>query len=285
MEILRSPGMVREALLPQIMRGRRVGLVPTMGALHEGHMSLVRNSTMECDITLVSIFVNPTQFAPDEDMDKYPSDPDGDISKLREAGVDILFMPTSDTMYGKGHESFVDVGPIAAKLCGAFRPTHFRGVATIAAKLFNIVSPTRAYFGQKDYQQCQVLMNMVRDLNIPVDIVVCPTVREPDGLAMSSRNAYLSPIERKAAPILYKALSEASELLRQGGATPKDAKKKMEEMLGAEPHVSEVQYIGCYDPETLDWLEEFKARALLAGAIIIGSTTTTRLIDNVLVYP
>ncbi len=277
--MLRSPNMAREALFPQIMRGRSVGLVPTMGALHDGHMAIVRVSLMENDLTVVSIFVNPTQFGPGEDLDKYPRDLDGDISRLREAGVDILFMPSASDMYGQGSSTFVDVGPMAAKLCGAFRPTHFRGVGTVVTKLFNIVTPTRAYFGQKDYQQLVVIRKIARELDMPVDVVMCPTMRESDGLAMSSRNAYLSTAQRSAAPVLYRALSSAAEALKSTKATPAEARSMMEDMLKAEPLIEEVQYIGCYDPGTLQWLEEFSGSALLAGAIIIGST---RLIDNVL---
>ncbi len=279
MEVLRSPIMVREALFPQIMRGRSVGLVPTMGALHDGHMAIVRSAVMENDLTVVSIFVNPTQFGPGEDLDKYPRDLDADITKLREAGVDILFMPSVDSMYGEGFSTFIDVGPIAARLCGAFRPIHFRGVATVVAKLLNIVNPERAYFGQKDYQQFLILDTMARELDMPVDMVMCPTIRERDGLAMSSRNAYLSVEQRQAAPVLYRALSAAAETLKSAEASPLRAKSMMEDMLRAEPLVDEVQYIGCYDPQTLQWLEEFSGSALMAGAIKIGPT---RLIDNVL---
>ena len=280
MEVLRSPNMAREALFPQIMRGRSVGLVPTMGALHDGHMAIVRASLMENDITVVSIFVNPTQFGPGEDLDKYPRDLDGDISKLREAGVDILFMPSASDMYGEGASTFVDVGPMAVKLCGAFRPAHFRGVATVVTKLFNIVTPARAYFGQKDYQQLLVIRKIARELDMPVDVVMCPTIRENDGLAMSSRNAYLTTAQRSAAPVLYRALSSAAEALKSTKATPAEARSMMEDMLKAEALIDEVQYIGCYDLGTLQWLEEFSGSALLAAAIKIGST---RLIDNVLV--
>ncbi len=279
MEVLRSPNMAREALFPQIMRGRSVGLVPTMGALHDGHMAIVRTSVMENDLTVASIFVNPTQFGPGEDLDKYPRDLDGDISKLREAGVDILFMPSAADMYGEGASTFVDVGPISARLCGAFRPTHFRGVATVVTKLFNIIRPARAYFGQKDYQQLLVIRKVARELNMPVDVVMCPTVRENDGVAMSSRNAYLSAEERRAAPVLYRALSSAAEVLMGAKASPQEATGMMEDMLKAEPLIEDVQYIGCFDPDSLAELEEFTGGALLAGAIIIGPT---RLIDNVL---
>lgn len=280
MEVLRSPKMVREALFPQLMRGRSVGLVPTMGALHNGHMALVRDSVMENDLTVASIFVNPAQFGPGEDLDNYPRDTDSDLSKLREAGVDILFMPSASEMYDQGFSTFVDVGPITAKLCGAFRPTHFRGVATVVTKLFNIVSPARAYFGQKDYQQVLVIRKIARELNMPVDVVGCPTIRESDGIAMSSRNAYLSEAQRSAAPVLYRALSAAAEALKGGDTSPQGARVMMEDMIKAESLIDEVQYIGCYDPDTLDWLEEFSGGALLAGAIKIGRT---RLIDNVLV--
>lgn len=281
MEILRLPKMVREALWPEITRGRSVGFVPTMGALHAGHMALVRASMMENDLTVVSVYVNPTQFAAGEDFDKYPRDIDGDMIKLREAGVDFLFMPVSaEELFPQGHETFVEAGPLATKLCGAFRPSHFRGVATVVVKLLNIVGPARAYFGQKDYQQCLVIKNIVRELNMPVEVVACPTQRESDGLAMSSRNAYLTPDERKAAPVLHRALSIAADVLKSGEAGPGEVRRMMEEMLGEESLVGEVQYIGCYDPDTLEWIEQFNGNALVAGAIRIGST---RLIDNVLV--
>lgn len=280
MELLRSPRMVREALRPQIMHGKSIGLVPTMGALHVGHMSLVRACRLENDIAVASIFVNPEQFGPGEDLENYPRDPDRDMTMLKEADVDMLFMPSAPDMYAEGHSTFVEVGPLGSKLCGAFRPRHFRGVATVVAKLFNIVSPTRAYFGQKDFQQSVVIRKVARELDIPVEITLCPTVREPDGLAMSSRNSYLSPPERQAAPVLYRALSDAAEKLRSGVASTSEASSFMEDTLREEPLVSEVQYAGCYDPESLDWLESFNGHALLAAAVRIGPA---RLIDNILI--
>ena len=271
--------MMRDALELDRMRARTIGLVPTMGALHKGHMKLIKDARMESDIVVASIFVNPAQFAPGEDYDKYPRDLDGDIEKLGGAGVDLLFMPAPEAMYPEGHEVTVDVGPIAFRLCGAFRPTHFSGVATVVAKLFNIIGPTRAYFGQKDYQQCVVIKKLVRDLDMPLEVVVCPTVREPDGLAMCSRNAYLTPQERSAAPVLFKALSSAGDFLR-GGHPLAEARNALQETLASEPLVTEVQYADCYDPESLERLERFEAGAVIAGAIKLGKT---RLIDNVLI--
>jgi len=251
-----------------------------MGALHAGHMGLVRASKMENDSTVVSIFVNPTQFGPGEDFTAYPREPEKDMEKLRAAGVDMLFMPEPKAMYPEAFSTTISVGDLSRKLCGEFRPGHFDGVATVVAKLLNIIRPTRAYFGQKDYQQFLVIKRMAEDLSFPVEIVPSPTWREEDGLAMSSRNAYLSATERKAAAVIFKSLSEAAELLKAGDASPEEAASSLRNSLDAEPMVSEVQYAGVYDPKTLEPLEEFKGKAVLAVAVKIGKA---RLIDNILI--
>lgn len=262
------------------MHGRTVGFVPTMGALHEGHLSLVRMCREENDIVVVSIYVNPTQFGPAEDLSQYPRDIEGDREKLKKENVDILFLPDDSLMYPKGFSTFVGVGSLSERLCGVYRPGHFRGVATVVAKLFNIVSPVRAYFGQKDFQQTLVIRKMVRDLNGAIDVVTCPTIREADGLAMSSRNAYLSAEERKAAAVIYRSLAKAAQGVKSGIIEVRALKTIMLDTLNTESLISEIQYCSAYDPESLDELEQISTEALLAIALKIG---TTRLIDNMLV--
>ncbi len=262
------------------MHGRTIGFVPTMGALHDGHLSLVKMAREENDITAVSIFVNPTQFGPSEDLSKYPRDIEGDMGKLRDENVDILFLPDDSLMYPEGFSTYVEVTGLSERLCGAFRPGHFRGVATVVVKLFNIVSPVRAYFGQKDFQQTLVIKRLVKDLNMPVDVVVCPTVRETSGLAMSSRNAYLSAKEREAAVSIYWCLTRASEAIKSGIIDVSKIKEVMLDVLRAEPLISEIQYCSVYDPERLTELERVGNEALVAVAVKMGET---RLIDNMLV--
>ncbi len=283
MEIIRIPRIMQDTSKTHFLRGKTIGLVPTMGALHEGHLSLVRRAREENDITAVSIFVNPAQFGPSEDFLKYPRDIEGDMEKLRREEADVLFMPDISSMYHEPFFTHVEVEKISEKLCGAFRPGHFRGVATVVAKLFNIVKPTRAYFGQKDFQQTIVIGQMVKDLDMDIDIVVCPTIRERDGLAMSSRNAYLDETQRAASAVIYKALTGASELIQSGIIDVEHIKKMMQQMISKEPAVSGIDYAGIYDPATLDetvQLKEIKGQVLLAAAIRIGNT---RLIDNILV--
>jgi pantoate--beta-alanine ligase len=263
-----------------LIRTRKIGFVPTMGALHEGHLSLVRRSKEENDITVASIFVNPTQFGPNEDFRQYPRDIDGDSAKLQREGADILFLPDTGNMYHGGHLTHIEVEKITDKMCGAFRPGHFRGVATVVAKLFNVVKPTRAYFGQKDFQQTVVIKRMVGDLNMDIDVVVCPTIREKDGLAMSSRNAYLDKGQREAATVIYRCLQETSDLIKSAIIGIQDVKASMLERLLREPAVSAIEYAGAYDPATLDEPVELKDDVLLAVALRIGNT---RLIDNMLV--
>ncbi len=280
MEIIRIPRIVQDTCKKYLLKGRSIGFVPTMGALHEGHISLVRRARMENDISAVSIFVNPTQFGPSEDLDKYPRDIDNDIKKLREQEIDILFLPDNAVMYPKGFSTYVHVDRISEKLCGNFRPGHFRGVATVVAKLLNIASPTRAYFGQKDFQQTVVIRRMTKDLDLDVEIVVCPTIREQDGLAMSSRNLYLQDGQREAAAVIYRCLSAASKALQSGATSPAEAGELMRKMLNQEPLITDIDYVSVFDPETLDETGEIKKELLLAAAVRMGDI---RLIDNVLV--
>jgi pantoate--beta-alanine ligase len=280
MEIIRIPRIMQDTAGTHRLHGRTIGFVPTMGALHEGHLTLVRMCREENDIVVVSVYVNPTQFGPAEDLSKYPRDLDGDREKLAKENVDILFLPDDSLMYPKGFSAFVEVESLSERLCGAYRPGHFRGVATVVAKLFNIVSPVRAYFGQKDFQQTLVIKKMVRDLNGAVDVVTCPTVRESDGLAMSSRNAYLGAEERKAAAVIYRALGKGAEGVKSGIIEGSALRKVMLDTLRAEPLISEIQYCAAYDPESLDEMEQIGGEALLAIALKIGAT---RLIDNMLV--
>lgn len=282
MEIIRIPRIMQDTSRGHRLHGRRVGFVPTMGALHEGHVSLVRMAREENDIVAASIYVNPSQFGPSEDFAKYPRDFEGDAEKLRNENVDILFLPEDSQMYPKGFSTSVEVGGLSEKLCGAYRPGHFRGVATVVVKLLNIVSPGKAYFGQKDFQQTVVIKRLARDLDMGIDIIVCPTVREADGLAMSSRNRYLSQEERRAAATVHRCLKESSEAVKSGIINAKDIRDLMLNRLRSEPLVSEVQYGSVYDPETLDDLDRIEGEALLAVAVQIGNT---RLIDNMLVKP
>lgn len=271
---------MRDTTRAFLVRGKSVGFVPTMGALHEGHMSLVKRAKEENDKTIVSIFVNPLQFGPSEDFDRYPRNVEADTEKLVNHGVDILFLPEVSLMYPDGFSTHVEVTRLSDSLCGAFRPGHFRGVATVVAKLFNIVNPTRAYFGQKDYQQSVIIKRMVRDLDMDIDVVVCPTIREKDGLAMSSRNAYLTPAERGAAATLYRALKEAADGFQSGIINIELATQTMRERILQEPLFTKLDYAGVYDPETLEELDDKRQLMLLAAAAWIGNT---RMIDNILV--
>jgi pantoate--beta-alanine ligase len=253
-----------------------VGLVPTMGFLHEGHLSLIRRAREECDHVVVSIFVNPTQFGENEDLSRYPHDIDRDL-QLIEPFTDLLWMPTVEIMYPQGYQTWVEVEEITSPLEGTMRPGHFKGVTTVVAKLFNGVQPQKAYFGQKDAQQAAVIRQMVRDLNFPLEVVVCPIVREPDGLAMSSRNVYLDPEQRKAATVLFRSLSAAKELYEGGERDAEKIRGKMKKVLASEP-LADVQYVSCADYDTLKELDKIKGKALLSMAVFIGKT---RLIDNI----
>lgn len=256
--------------------GKSIGCVPTMGYLHEGHLSLIRRSIEMNDVTVVTIFVNPTQFGPNEDLDKYPRDPESDSAMCDELGVDAIFMPEPAEMYGPNYQTYVEVTKVSGPLCGASRPVHFRGVATVVLKLFNIVLPDNAYFGRKDYQQLQVIETMVRDLNLDVTVVPCDIVRESDGLAMSSRNVYLSESQRKQALCLSKALQDAQGLFDRGETNAADYVSTMRDRIDREPD-AEIDYVSLVHPESLEDLQEVHNGALAALAVRFGKT---RLIDN-----
>jgi len=252
-----------------------VGFVPTMGYLHEGHLALIRRARAECEQVVVSIFVNPTQFGANEDLSKYPRDLERDL-RLIEPYTDLVWTPSAEVMYPQGYQTWVEVEAVTRPLEGAMRPGHFKGVTTIVAKLFNGVQPHKAYFGQKDAQQVAVIRQMVRDLNFPVEIVVCPTLREADGLAMSSRNVYLDPAQRQAATVLFRSLSAAKAAYEQGEHNAEKLRQVMKDMLASEP-LAEMQYVSCADYDTLEELDVIKGKALLSMAVFLGKT---RLIDN-----
>jgi pantoate--beta-alanine ligase len=256
-----------------------LGFVPTMGYLHEGHLALVRRARAENRTVAVSIFVNPTQFGPHEDFKRYPRDPGRDLALLEKEGADLVFMPSGEEMYPPGFDSWVEVGKLAEKLEGAARPGHFRGVATVVAKLFNIVQPDKAYFGQKDAQQLLVIKKMAADLDMGIEIIAVPTVREPDGLAMSSRNTYLNAEERKQAAALYQSLKLAQKLYADGEKGAKAIVKQMTALIRRQP-LADIEYISIADAETLDELDIVKPPALVSMAVRFGKT---RLIDNVVV--
>jgi pantoate--beta-alanine ligase len=256
--------------------GKRLGFVPTMGALHEGHLSLVRAARAACDVVAASIFVNPTQFGPNEDLAKYPRSFEQDCQLLEREGVDFIFAPTAEEMYPAGAVTWVTVEELSTKLDGRSRPGHFRGVTTVVAKLFHIVEPAVAFFGQKDAAQVAIIRRMVRDLNLPVEIVVCPIVREPDGLAMSSRNAYLDAQQRQQALVLYRSLRKVKEL---AGAGERKAGRLIEAGRAefAKEKSVRLDYFEIVNPDTLDPVEDISRGALVAVAAFLG---TTRLIDN-----
>lgn len=256
--------------------GKRVGFVPTMGALHEGHLSLVGIARGHSDRVVASVFVNPTQFGPNEDFTRYPRQPEKDADMLKAAGCDLLFLPEVETMYPPGNTVYVDLGSPAEGLEGHFRPGHFRGVATVVALLFNLVQPDVAVFGEKDAQQLAVIRKLVRDLHFPVQIVPGPTVREDDGLAMSSRNAYLNPEERRAASVLHRSLRAAGEAIAAGERRGDEVRRILSEMLNSEP-LARVEYAEVVDAETFQPVETLKGRLVLPLAVRVGGT---RLIDN-----
>lgn len=259
-----------------------VGLVPTMGYLHEGHLSLVRQAKAGCDHVIVTIFVNPTQFGPKEDLSKYPRDLERDLRLLASLPAPspaqelVVWTPSAETMYPPGYQTWVEVEAITRPLEGAMRPSHFRGVTTVVAKLFNATQPHKAYFGQKDAQQAAVIRKMAKDLNFPLEVIVCPTVREADGLAMSSRNKYLNEAEREAATVLFRALSAAKELYEGGERDAEKLRGRMKDVLSSEP-LAQMQYVSCADYDTLEELDVVKEKTLLSMAVFIGKT---RLIDN-----
>ncbi len=269
-----------QALAESLRRqGRSIGFVPTMGFLHEGHLALMRQARQACHVVVVSIFVNPTQFGPNEDFERYPRDEQGDRKKCDAARVDVLFMPMASEMYPEKPSVFVTVEGISEILEGKVRPGHFRGVATVVNKLFNIVKPHKAFFGQKDFQQCVIIKRMVKGLNLDVEIMVLPTVREQDGLAMSSRNSYLNADERRAAPVLFRSLTAARELFLAGAREPEKIKNKIRAILQGEPGVT-IDYIEIADPENLAPLETPRNTMVILVAVRLGRT---RLIDNIVI--
>ena len=279
MKIVNTINEVREQVRAWRREGFSVGLVPTMGYLHEGHKSLIDRSVSENDRTVVSVFVNPMQFGPGEDLETYPRDMERDAALCEEAGASLIFHPEPSEMYEKDFSSYVDMETLTGGLCGKTRPIHFRGVCTVVSKLFHIVTPDRAYFGQKDAQQLAVIRHMVNDLNFGIQIVGCPIVREEDGLAKSSRNTYLSPEERKAALILSQSLKEGRRLFDEGERDAKKLQSAITEKIQSEP-LAKIDYVEVVDWNTLEPVEKIEGETLIAIAVYIGKT---RLIDNVLV--
>jgi pantoate--beta-alanine ligase len=281
-DLVRTEKDVRRAVAAARGQGKSVGLVPTMGALHEGHLAVFERARQECGYVVASIFVNPTQFPPGTDFETYPRDLESDVKRAQSAGVDLVFSPSVEEMYPPGDRTFVEVtGPLVECLCGPHRPGHFRGLTTVCARLFNIVQPDRAYFGEKDYQQLLIIKQMVRDLHFPLEIIRVATVREPDGLAMSSRNRYLDPREREAARVLSQALFEARDRFTSGERNADSLVDAATRAVAAEPLVS-LQYLELRDAATLEELHEVGRPALLAVAAFVGEA---RLIDNVLLVP
>ncbi len=276
MKIITTIDQMQEHSLRLQDQGDRIGFVPTMGFLHEGHLSLMRRAREENHALVVSIFVNPTQFGPDEDFDSYPKDLEKDASLCREVGCDVLFTPAADEMYPQGNVTTVSVAGLTETLCGASRPGHFDGVTTVVSKLFNIVRPHRAYFGLKDYQQYRVISRMVQDLNMNIHIVGLPTVRKEDGLAMSSRNAYLYDDERSGALTLSRSLDAAREMLKEGIRDPRAIEEKATGIIESEP-TTRIDYINVVSADDLAPLSTIENRALLVLAVFVGDT---RLIDN-----
>jgi len=278
MKILVTINQMHSACRDAKQAGKSLGLVPTMGALHEGHLSLVRAAKAQCDVVAVSIFVNPTQFGPNEDLAKYPRDLKKDSELLEREGADLVFAPSAEEMYPFRPVTWVTVEEMSDKLCGRSRPGHFRGVTTVVAKLFHIVEPDVAFFGQKDAAQAAIIRRMVCDLDFPIEIIACPIVREPDGLAMSSRNSYLDPRQRKAALVLYRSLMSAQSLFDQGERKADKLIAAGKEMFSHEPS-ARLDYFEIVNPENLDPVDQAFEGALVAVAAFVG---TTRLIDNVL---
>jgi pantoate--beta-alanine ligase len=282
MEVTGDRDGLREACETARAEGQMVGFIPTMGALHAGHRSLIARAREECGLVAVSIFVNPLQFGPSEDLASYPRDPERDVALLERAGVDVAFTPSADEMYPSGRPDVtVDPGPIGERLEGASRPGHFRGVCTVVAKLFGLVGPSRAYFGEKDAQQLAVVRRMVADLDLPVEVVPCPTARERDGLAVSSRNARLSPEERQAAVCLYESLARAAWLVEGGERDVGVLKAEMAKRVGMEP-LARLDYVAVVDEDTFEEVDRLRGRSRALIAAHIGST---RLIDNVPLRP
>lgn len=278
MKVVKNIADLKTIIRAQKRKEKTIGFVPTMGYLHKGHLSLVEASVHHNHFTVMSIFVNPTQFGPNEDFDIYPRDMEGDIKKAEFSGVDIVFIPSKEEMYPDGYITYVNVEKITNSLCGKFRPDHFKGVTTVVNKLFNIVEPDKAYFGQKDAQQALVIKKMVQDLNLDIKVVICPIIREKDGLAMSSRNAYLSEQERKSAVILYKSLLEVKKMIKKGEKN----KEKIVEYITNEIESktdAKIDYVEAVDANTLEDKNILKGKILIAIAAIFGKT---RLIDNII---
>jgi pantoate--beta-alanine ligase len=280
MKILHHPDDMHLACTQRKRDGRRLGLVPTMGALHDGHLSLIRGARAQSDVVAVSLFVNPLQFGPNEDLAKYPRSFERDCQLLEAEKVDLLFAPSDEDMYPAGAITFVTVEGLSEKLCGRSRPGHFRGVTTVVAKLFHIIEPDLAFFGQKDAAQVAILRRMVRDLNFPVRIVVCPIVREKDGLAMSSRNAYLDPQQRRQALVLYRALMRVQTMADTGERSAATLAEAGKQVMAEEPG-ARMDYFEVVNPETLDAVADISHGALVAVAAFVGKT---RLIDNVVLH-
>ena len=278
MQIIKTKGELKTAIHAARKNGKTIGFVPTMGFLHEGHLSLMRRARQENDLVVASIFVNPTQFAPNEDLDAYPRDARRDIDLMTAAAVDIAFFPTVEELYPKGYMTYVEIeGPMTQVLCGQSRPSHFRGVTTIVSKLFNIITPQLAYFGQKDAQQAALIRKMAADLDFDLQIVVCPTVREPDGLAMSSRNTYLTPRQRADAPMLNRALRDAGKMIEKGERNATAVSDMIIAMVGAIDG-AQIDYVSVVDAGTLAQTQTISGEVLIALAVKFGKT---RLIDNI----
>jgi pantoate--beta-alanine ligase len=279
MEILRDINSIRSKIREARLQGKTIGFVPTMGYLHEGHLSLLRRAREENGLTILSIFVNPLQFGVGEDYEDYPRDLDGDAARAETAGCDIIFAPSVREMYPKGYATFVEVERLTDELCGASRPGHFRGVTTVVTKLFNIVTPDHAYFGQKDAQQAMVLQRMAKDLNMDLAVVILPTVREKDGLAMSSRNTYLDPEERKQAVILSQSLKRAAEIITDGERSAQAIITWIASNIASAP-LAKIDYINIVDIQEIKPVETINGPVLIALAVRFGKT---RLIDNIIV--
>ena len=276
-----APDQMHQQTLRLVQAGRRIAFVPTMGYFHEGHLELMRQGKMRGDVLIISIFVNPTQFGPSEDFEAYPRDLDRDLALAQSVGVDMVFAPEAASMYEESYQTRVDLDLLPNHLCGLTRAGHFRGVATVVAKLFNIVRPEVALFGEKDYQQLAVIRQMVRDLNFDIEIVGIPTVREPDGLAMSSRNTYLSQEERVSALSLFKALEQAKKSVSEGITEAVQLIREASALIESHPH-TRIDYVALCDPETLENVERVGESAVMALAVRIGKT---RLIDNAILKP
>jgi pantoate--beta-alanine ligase len=279
MELAKTIESVRKLVKAARCEGRKIGFVPTMGALHAGHVSLIEAAANECDFVVVSIFVNPTQFGPGEDFEKYPRPIEADLEICREGGVDVVFAPTPSEMYPMDNITWVTLERLTETLCGRSRPGHFRGVTTVCTKLFNIVMPDAAYFGQKDAQQAIVIKRMVQDLNMPLQIVVCPTVREPNGLAISSRNQYLSAEQKRDAGRIYQSLGKCREIIDAGVRDPQQIVAEMRNILQQIPSIR-IEYVSLVDAGTLEPIERIAGKVLAAVAVRLDRA---RLIDNILV--